>query len=156
MNQTADAEREKRRKFTEGFNSTMIDIWKEKIVLLGVYDTGCLYNSVAAVGMSMDEKITEVTLSQHFALHGVFQDWGTGKEVYRGNPGRIYDDEERKKVRKRKKWFSPKYYGSVMKLQEFFADSLGAQMAKVLCDGLKASTLRRKVLADDNNNGRLS
>lgn len=134
-----DAKQEERRKYVAAFNSTMVKIWTEQITRLGVMDTMNLLRSVAAIGMSADEKITSVTLRQQFALYGVFVDYGTGKEVPRGNPG----DIGRAKVRQRRQWFSRKYYSSVMNLQEFFADSLGAQMARVVAAALDPKQFRR-------------
>lgn len=47
----AQSEREK---YVKVFNSTMIKIWREQIILLGAIDTGALYRSVLAVGMKAD------------------------------------------------------------------------------------------------------
>lgn len=140
MNDT-DAKQDERRKYVSAFNATMVKIWTDQIVKLGVMDTMNLLRSVAAIGMSADDKITSVTLRQQFALYGVFQDYGTGKEVPRGNPG----DIGRAKVRQRRQWFSRKYYSSVMNLQEFFADSLGAQMARVIAAALNPKEFRRSL-----------
>lgn len=67
-----------RRKYVTAFNSTMIKIWRERIALLKVIDTGALYRSTLAVGMNADGKVTSVTLSQRFNTYGIFQDYGTG------------------------------------------------------------------------------
>jgi len=75
-----------RRKYVTAFNSTMIKIWRERIALLKVIDTGALYRSTLAVGMNADGKVTSVTLSQRFNTYGIFQDYGTCREVARGNP----------------------------------------------------------------------
>ena len=55
---------EERRKYVTAFNRTMVKIWKEQISLLGVVDTGALYRSTLAVGMTADGKFTQITLSQ--------------------------------------------------------------------------------------------
>jgi len=47
--------------------------------------------------------------------YGLWQDYGTGRETPRGNSG----DIGRPKKRKRRRWFSRKYYASVMRLKEF-------------------------------------
>ncbi len=67
----------------------MVRIWRERIALL---DTGALYRSTLAVGMTADGKVTSVTLSQRFNTYVIFQDYGTGREVPRGNPGDIGRD----------------------------------------------------------------
>lgn len=123
---------QQRRQYVEAFNTTMVKIWKERISLLGVVDTGNLFRSVAALGYTADGKVTEVTLSQQFAYYGIYQDRGTGKEVPLGNGGDIHRD----KKRQRRPWFSPKYYSSVMNLKDFFARSLADQCALVIATNL--------------------
>ena len=114
---------QEREKYVRAFNATMIKIWREQISLLGVIDTGALYRSTIAVGMNADGKYTSVTLSQSFNTYGLFVDYGTGRNTPRGNPG----DIGKANGRKRKRWFSRKYFASVMNIQEFYADSLGQE-----------------------------
>lgn len=123
---------EERRKYVTAFNATMIKIWQERIALLRVVDTGQLYRSVVAVGLTTDGKVTEVTLSQAFNLYGIYQDYGTGREVPRGNSGDIGRD----KVRPRRRWFSTKYFASVMNLKEFFSDNLGRDFCGIMSSHL--------------------
>ena len=123
---------EERAKYVSAFNDTMIQIWKEQITLLGVIDTGRLLNSPVAVRTSADGKISEVHLSQAFLEYGLWQDYGTGKEVPRGNSG----DLGKPKVRKERHWFSRKYYMSVMNIKEFMSDSLGKQFMGIISDAL--------------------
>lgn len=150
MNQTADAEREKRRKYVDGFNNTMIKMWKERIITMNVIDTLNLFHSVKAVATVYDDKVVDVQLSQEFALYGIYQDAGTGREVPKGNPGDIHRE---RKVRKRKRWFTTKYLASKYNLQEFWADSLGAQMALVMCDIIGDKNYKRKMQSDSRHNG---
>ncbi len=132
---------ESRRRYVEAFNSTMLDIWRERLLLLGVYRTGALLNSLAASTPRMDGKVSEVTLSQNFLAYGVYVDAGVGKEVYVGNPG----DIGREKKRKRKIWFSKKYYASVMNLKEFWARSLGDEFRGIICDALDSKKLSAQI-----------
>ena len=85
-----------RAKYVAAFNDTMIKIWQEQITLLDVIDTGRLLQSPVAVRASADGKVSEVHLSQAFLEYGLWQDYGTGKEVPRGNSG----DLGKPKVRK--------------------------------------------------------
>lgn len=133
---------EERRKYVSAFNKTMIDIWCERIVLLKVIDTGALYRSTIGLSTTMDGKVTEVTLRQSFLTYGLFQDYGTGREVPVGNPGDIGRD----KVRQRRKWFSTKYYASVMNIREFFADNLGRQFCGVVADALDTRRFRQSLI----------
>ena len=118
-----------RQKFVTAFNDTMIRIWKEKITLLDVIDTGRLLHSVPIVlAMRADGRFFEVTLTQSFLEYGLWQDYGTGRETPRGNPG----DIGRAKKRQRRKWFSTKYYASVMNIKEFYEDNIGRSFTGIL------------------------
>lgn len=128
-----------RQKYVSAFNDTMIRIWKEQITLLGVIDTGRLLQSPVAIRMNADGKFSEVHLSQAFLEYGLWQDYGTGKEVPRGNSG----DLGRAKVRKARHWFSRKYYMSVMNIKEFMADSLGKEFMGILSDALDSRKFSR-------------
>ena len=129
---------EERQKYIAAFNYTMVKIWKEQITLLGVIDTGRLLNSPIGLSCSADGKFSEVYLSQAFLEYGLWQDYGTGREVWRGNPG----DIGRPKVRKARHWFSRKYYMSVMNIKEFMSDSLGRQFFGIISDALDAAKFR--------------
>lgn len=131
---------EEREKYILAWNNTMVAIWKEQIAKLGVIDTGALFHSVVSLRCDYDGKITNISLSQSFLEYGLWQDYGTGKEVPRGNPG----DIGRKKKRKRREWFSPKYYASLMNLKEFMAESLGREFIGMVSDALNSETMRRR------------
>ena len=134
-NITEDKALEARAKYVGSFNATMVDIWKEKIVDLDVIDTKRLLNSVASLPVRADGRFSEITLMYVFLEYGIWQDYGTGKEVWRGNPGNIYPGQEgRKKVRERRRWFSWKYYASVFKMREFIADNIGREFIGVMSD----------------------
>ncbi len=121
---------EERAKFIGAFNGTMIDIWKEKIVDMDVIDTKSLLNSVTALPVRADGRFVEVALIQQFLEYGLWQDYGVGREVWRGNPG----DIGRAKVRERRRWFSWKYYASVFKMRDFIADNMGREFIGVMTD----------------------
>lgn len=127
--QQAQKEREK---FVTAFNDTMIKIWQEQITLLGVIDTGALLASPKAIAMRADGRFFEVSLSQAFLEYGLWQDYGTGRETPRGNNG----DIGRTKVRQRRKWFSRKYYASVMNIKEFYETNIGKAFTGILCSAL--------------------
>ena len=132
---------EERRKYVSAFNDTMVKIWRERITLLGVIDTGALYNSVAGISMNADGKFIDITLSQAFNTYGLFVDYGTGRNTFRGNKGDIGQDNRRT----RKQWFSRKYFASGMNIQEFFAQSLGKEFGYVVANALNPDAMRRAV-----------
>ena len=121
---------QERQKFVNAFNDTMLKIWQEQITLLGVIDTGALLASPKALPVRADGRFFEVSLSQAFLEYGLWQDYGTGRETPRGNSG----DIGRAKVRQRRKWFSRKYYASVMNLKEFYEDNIGRSFTGILSD----------------------
>ncbi len=142
MSGASDKEQlEARRKYVRAFNATMVKIWREQISLLGVVDTGALYRSTVGVSLTADGKFIDITLSQAFNTYGLFVDYGTGSNTPRGNSG----DIGRENKRKRKRWFSRKYFASVMNIQEFYADSLGQEFCRAISNALNPDIMRRAV-----------
>ena len=131
-NITEQQAQKEREKFVTAFNDTMIKIWQEQITLLGVIDTGALLASPKAIAMRADGRFFEVSLSQAFLEYGLWQDYGTGRETPRGNSG----DIGRTKVRQRRKWFSRKYYASVMNIKEFYEDNIGKAFTGIVSNAL--------------------
>ena len=130
---------EERQRWVNGFNDTMLKIWQEQITLLGVIDTGALLASPKALPVRADGRFFEVGLSQTFLEYGLWQDYGVGRETPRGNSG----DIGRAKKRKRRKWFSRKYYASVKRLSEFYEDNLGKQFCGLIADTFNDKNFRR-------------
>lgn len=130
---------DEREKYVMAFNDTMLKIWQEQITLLGVIDTHSLLRSPIALPVRTDGRFFEVGLSQAFLEYGLWQDYGTGRETPRGNSG----DLGREKVRGRRRWFSRKYYASVMNIKEFFADNLGRQYQGILSDIFNDREMRK-------------
>lgn len=133
----AQAEREK---YVLAFNDTMLKIWQEQITLLDVIDTHSLLRSPIALPVRTDGRFFEVGLSQAFLEYGLWQDYGTGRETPRGNSG----DLGHEKVRGRRRWFSRKYYASVMNIKEFFADNLGKEYQGILSDIFNDREMRKR------------
>ena len=137
INNQAQAEREK---YVLAFNDTMLKIWQEQITLLDVIDTHSLLRSPIALPVRTDGRFFEVGLSQAFLEYGLWQDYGTGRETPRGNSG----DLGHEKVRGRRRWFSRKYYASVMNIKEFFADNLGKEYQGILSDIFNDKEMRKR------------
>ena len=135
----------------------MLKIWQEQITLLGIIDTGALLASPKAFHVRADGRFSEVGLSQAFLEYGLWQDYGTGRETPhklsaegelahtsaeaqpglrsrnpRGNSGNL----GRTKKRKRRRWFSRKYYTSVMRIKEFYEDNIGKTFTGILSNAL--------------------
>lgn len=127
---TAAQAQDARQKYILAFNATMLEIWKERITLLEVIDTGLLLRSPLALPVKADGRFFEVTLSQVFLEYGLWQDYGVGRETPRGNSG----DIGRRKVRQRRPWFSKKYYASVLNLRDFLGENIGQEFQGVIAD----------------------
>ena len=127
---TAAQAQDARQKYILAFNATMLQIWKERITLLEVIDTGLLLRSPLALPVKADGRFFEVTLSQAFLEYGLWQDYGVGRETPRGNSG----DIGRRKVRKRRPWFSKKYYASVLNLRDFLGENIGQEFQGIIAD----------------------
>ena len=127
---TAAQAQDARQKYILAFNATMLEIWKERITLLEVIDTGLLLRSPLALPVKADGRFFEVTLSQAFLEYGLWQDYGVGRETPRGNSG----DIGRRKVRQRRPWFSKKYYASVLNLRDFLGENIGKEFQGVIAD----------------------
>lgn len=136
---TQTSAQEEREKYVLAFNDTMIKIWKEQITLLGVIDTKSLLRSPISLPVRADGRFFEVGLSQAFLEYGLWQDYGTGRETPRGNSGNIGRD----KARKRRRWFSRKYYASVMNIRDFFADNLGKEYQGIIADSFNDKIFRK-------------
>ena len=138
---TNDAEQKafsEREKFVRAFNETMLKIWKEQMTLLDVIDTGALLASPKALPLRADGRFVELGLSQSFLEYGLWQNFGTGKEIPRGDNG----DIGRERKRKKKPWFSRKYYASVMNLRDFLADNMAKEFVGVVAQSLDDKYLR--------------
>lgn len=133
-----DAAIDSRQKYVEAWNKTMIDIWAERIEKLKVIDTGALWRSLMHLPVRADGRFYDITLTQNFLEYGLWQDLGTGREVPYGNGGDIGRD----KKRERRRWFSVKYFSSIMNLRDFMAESLGDEFKFMFCDSLDADNAR--------------
>ena len=127
---TAAQAQDARQKYILAFNATMLEIWKERITLLEVIDTGLLLRSPLALPVKADGRFFEVPLSQAFLEYGLWQDYGVGRETPRGNSG----DIGRRKVRQRRPWFSKKYYASVLNLRDFLGENIGQEFQGIIAD----------------------
>lgn len=133
-----DKQRQEREKFVFAFNRTMITIWCEQITLLNVIDTGRLLRSLKALPVRADGRFIEIGLSQSFLEYGLWQNFGTGKEIPRGNSG----DLGRERKRQKKPWFSRKYYASVMNLRDFLADNIAHEFVGIVARALDDKYVR--------------
>lgn len=132
-----------RRKYVEAWNKTMIDIWEERIFFLKVKNTGNLYQSQELLQFDVDPegRLVNLEISFGFAEYGLWQDLGVGRGVAKGNTHKR-DGDGWTNPRERRRWYSTKYFSSVMNLRDFMADSLGQEFVGMFAN-LDADDLRR-------------
>lgn len=108
-------------KYEEGWTKEMMVYWRERMLKLGIYRTGALYRSITGT-------LNGKSIEHRFFEYGIYVAAGTGNGYYRGNPGDLEflkDWKTSDKHRKKRDWFSRKYYSSVMRLSEFEASYYG-------------------------------
>ena len=97
--------------YPKSWQDKMVEIWQDRILLLGIRDTGALYRSVQT-SITQWQGI-EGTLGFRFLEYGIYVDAGTGNGYRRGNGGDLEflgRDYRQKhglgKTRERRRWFS--------------------------------------------------
>ncbi len=106
----------------------MIRIWREKIKLLRIIDTGTLFYSTIPTIKNHDAQVLSIRYEWQFADYGIYQERGTGRGVFRGNCG----DIGRRNKRKRRPWLSRKYIASLYNIKEFLAENLGQEVISIV------------------------
>lgn len=114
----------------------MVDIWKEKIIKYSIIDSGNLMSSVTG-SSSQDSALLK------FVSYGIYQAYGVGNGYKHDNGGNLefLDPEYRKKhklgkPRKRRNWYTPRLYSSVMVLQRAMAEIYSHNVLNTVCDAL--------------------
>ena len=137
---TEEEARQQRQKYYSAFYSTMVNIWCEQITLLGVIDTKSLLFSVRGSSYVSSSDFKSAEFKWDFLEYGLWQNYGTGKEIWRGNPG----DLGAWPVRQARKWMSIKFYSSTMNIKEFMADNIGQEFLGIFTEALDYDKMRRK------------
>ena len=126
--------------YERGWAEMMVEIWKEKIMHYRIRHTGALFSSVQTTSFGGSSRI----IAHKFLLYGLYQDAGTGKGYYHGNPGdlQFLDPAYREqhhlgRPRQRRPWFTPKYYASIMKLNDMEGYFYGEEYQGLMADLFK-------------------
>ena len=122
--------------YIKGWTDTMVDIWKEKIIKYSIIDSGNLVSSVTG-SSSQDSALLK------FVSYGIYQAYGVGNGYKHDNGGNLefLDPEYRKKhklgkPRKRRNWYTPRLYSSVMVMQRAMAEIYSHDIVNTICDAL--------------------
>ena len=131
---------EARKKFISAYSVTLVAIWKEKIARLKVFDTWFLFHHVLDLpDIVNDSEYSDFTLSQAFPVYGFYQNWGVGREMPAGKRLTV------KPKRLARRWFDRKYFASVLRLRDFFADNLGERFAAMIPEALSDAALKQSL-----------
>lgn len=107
----------------------MVEIWNDRLLMLGGVRTGNLYRSVqrGATSLSTEESI----IAFQFLQYGIYVDAGTGRGYKRGNGGDLYflGKEYRKKhklgkPRQRRPWLSKSWNISLRVMADYMQQKL--------------------------------
>lgn len=142
--------------FEKGWTDFMIDIWREKMAMLNINNTGALRNSLTG-HISGDEGQRKI--SHKFLMYGIYVALGVGRGYEPGNGGDLeflspsYREEHgldkpRKrgpawgggmtsgKPRKPRDWFAKKYFYSMKRLIEKEAEYYGESYNGTLVEAI--------------------
>lgn len=120
--------------YAQGWQDKMVDIWRDRIDLLRVMDTGALRASIGKGHFSFGE--AGGSMSFQYLEYGIFVDLGVGNGYRRGNGGDLpflapsYRMEHNLgQPRERRPWFNRSWYISLMVLKDKLADVIGERFA---------------------------
>lgn len=149
---------EELRKFEKGWEEEMLEIWREKLIQYKIRHTGSLFTSLAS--SSSGEEVR--TIVHRFLTYGIYVAMGVGRyyknrenfEDYNSSSYRREHglDKPRKigpsgwggggymtsgQPRRRRPWWSRKYYASLMKLNDVEGEFYGEMYRGVLFNVIK-------------------
>jgi hypothetical protein len=114
----------------EAWFAIAVKIQLKKIALLGIGETGKLFESLNYQITEKEQYAAKGFLE--FNLYGKFVDMGVGKETGRGNSGNVQT------TRKRKEWHSKIFYAQVMVLRELMNKKFGEGAANQMVARIQA------------------
>lgn len=82
-NNPADTAADRFRDLSEGWERTMVQIWKDRLALSRGIDTGALLNSIASGGTAVSG--IEATFTFRYLQYGVYVEGGSGPEFNRSH-----------------------------------------------------------------------
>lgn len=120
--------------YISAWRDKMVEIWRDRLDLLGVHDTGALRRSVQEGKFSVGD--TRADLAFRFLDYGIYVDLGVGNGYRHDNGGdleflgAVYRHEHHLgKPRERRPWFNKSWYISVEILKSHLASILGDQFS---------------------------
>lgn len=120
-------------------------------------------SSKSAIKRAQCQTCLSIAEREQIMQYGLWQDYGTGRETLRKpraegelahayaeaqpglrlrNPRGNSGDLGRAKKRKRRRWFSRKYYASVMRIKEFYEENVGREFCGIVSNALSRRDFR--------------
>lgn len=128
------------REYSAAWRDKMVEIWRDRMDLLGIHRTGALRSSLAPGAFSMDD--AGGVIAFRFLLYGIYVDAGTGRGYLRGNGGRLdildpayrHAHGMRGPARERRRWFTVSWAISRRVLADRLAADIGDRFAGMFDD----------------------
>lgn len=118
--------------YTRQWYTKMLQIWRDRIDLMGIVRTGALRSSISGAGLRAEKY--DIQATYRFLLYGLYVDAGTGNGYRKGNGGnlRILDKGYRREHslgsrRTRRPWYSRSWYISREVLKNKLSQLIGEE-----------------------------
>lgn len=118
--------------YVDRWTAKMVEIWRDRLDLLGVYHTGNLRQSVTKGNVNVNG--LDADISFQFLRYGIYVDRGVGNGYTRGNGGdlaflgKAYRMEHKLgRAREKRPWFSRSWYISTEVMKDYMAQQLGSR-----------------------------
>ena len=128
--------RQDARQYTREWYDKMVEIWKDRMAVVGAIDTGALHRSIGGGGMNISDSFSQLTFQ--YLTYGIYVDLGVGNGYRHGNSGNlpfldpVYRHEHHKgRQRQRKPWFNKSWYISTMVLKDKLAELIGEEFSGI-------------------------
>lgn len=116
--------------YLEAWRQKMVEIWKDRIDMLDINNTGALHHSVTTPTINAAQ--TEAQITFQFLQYGIYVDRGVGNGYRHNNGGKLHflDKNYRQQhhltqPRAPRPWFSTSYFISTQVLKSHLARRLG-------------------------------
>ena len=129
-----NSNRDDREEYLRAWRAKMVQIWQDRLDLMGIHHTGALRRSVKAGAASIAGR--EAVMAFNYLEYGIYVDLGVGNGYRPGNGGDLHflGKAYRKlhnlgEPRKRRPWFNKSWYISIEVLKDHMARIMGDEFS---------------------------
>ncbi len=123
------------RPYMEAWRDKMVEIWTDRLDMMGIHDTGALRRSVSSGTFTVGDADADLTF--RYLTYGIYVDMGVGKGFYHGNGGYIevmddlyrYSQGMKGPKRQPRPWFNVSWHLSVQVLRNKLPELIGDQFS---------------------------